>query len=407
MKRIATIASSALVALGMGLLATAASKPAQPKQKYVEVNQKLIKDAAEEAVKGISDVKEKAYIKDLIERAFAEYNSGNAAKVEVYEKDAIDELKSEIKGWKDSVEILGKQIKRLAKEKTEAIKPYRDTVAILRKQLNKENVEGQISALRVKHKNDSLIQDSEIKTQKAEINRLRADSAKLAADNAALAENSKIAVKVNEHVSALRGKVDELYTSYVNSQDLRYVDLEVAEDAAQKYEEYLKMIGLTVEQEEQEKINQILAVAKVAKHYNAGIEILGKKYDAKAVKKWNGGVKELTPYIPKLNSGQKTVWQNVLSAFATIDVANEHFKTSIIPYLKDQGELPTGAEVKEVNEMIKLKVKNFADGRYRDTTKYHELHTHLNEVLETAKNGIKVMGKSQYKEFVRDIENML
>ena len=400
MKRIIAIASSALVALGMSLLATAANKTSKQTNKYVKVDQELIDKAADEVVADIPEKDKRLGTKELIKQAFKHYTTGKAAKVEVYEKDKIN-------AWKDSVKTLNKQIKQMVEENKMAINPYRDTIADLRNQMSQQNVAAQINAIKSKHRDDSLAQESVIKAQKAEVARLRGDSVKLAKSNAEFARDADIVKKVKDKVGALCGKVDALYSSYKTSQDLKYVNPSEAEKVVKDYVDYLDMIGVSMPQDQEDEIEHIQDVAKVAKHYHDGIEILGKKYDANAVKTWNNGVNGLADSIAKLNGGQRTVWENTLFAFSTIDAANKHFREIIIPYLEEQGQLPTKNEVDDVKKMVGLKVQFFSDGRYNDTTKYHEFHKHLNGVLEKAMKGLRVMDEKQYDAFLKEIEDSL
>ena len=400
MKRIATMAASALVALGMGLIATAASKTekVQPAKDYVKVDKELFKKAAENIVKGAKDLKEndKSYFKDLFEKAFDEYTTGKAKEVEVYDKAAIDALNKEKKVWIDSAKNLCKRIEKLEK----------DTID-LRQKLKKENVQGQLDAINKKHKADSSALEDKINELKAENNRLRADSTSLANSNAELAKDAKIAEKVKIELGSRRGKVNDLYGRY--SQDsVPKVDPKEVEKTLGDYEDYLKMIGIPLGQEQKDTLEQVRAVARVAKHYHDGIEILSKKYDAKAVQQWNAGVNSLTTSVARLKRGQKMVWQNVVNAFSTIDAANAHFKKNIIiDCLREQGQIPGNKEANEVKDMVKTKVGNFAKSReYKDTTKYHELHTHLNKVLKKM-DDLKVMNEEQYKAFVDKLEKSL
>ena len=402
MKRVIAIASSALVALGMSLLATAANKTSKQTNKYVKVDQKLIDKAADKVVVDIPEKDKRLGTKELIKQAFEHYTTGNAAKVEVYEKD-------EINAWKDSVKTLNNQIKQMVEENKMAINPYRDTIADLRNQMSQQNVAAQINAIKSKHRDDSLAQESVIKAQKAEVARLRGDSVKLAKSNAEFARDADMVKKVKDKVGALRGKVDALYSDYKNSQDLKYVNPSEAEKTVKDYVGYLDMIGVSMPQEQKDKIDHIQVVAKVAKHYHDGIEILGKKYDAKAVKTWNDGTNGLAASIAKLNSGQRAVWENECNAMENIAIANDYFRTEIVQYLIDQEILPTQPVVNEAKDMVKLCVGNFAKSRkYTDTTKFHPLYVHLNKVLAKTLGGLKMeKDKEKFGKFLKEIEDSL
>ena len=402
MKRVIAIASSTLVALGMSLLATAANKTSKQTDKYVKVDQELIDKAADKVVADIPEKDKRLGTKELIKQAFEHYTTGNAAKVEVYEKD-------EINAWKDSVKTLNNQIKQIVEENKVAIKPHRDTIADLRKQMSQQNVAAQINAIKSKHRDDSLAQESVIKAQKAEVARLRGDSVKLAKSNAEFARDADIVKKVKDKVGALRGEVDALYSDYKNSQDLKYVNPSEAEKVVKDYVGYLDMIGVSMPQEQKDKIEHIQVVAKVAKHYHDGIEILGKKYDANVVKTWNDGTKGLAASIAKLNSGQRAVWENECKAMENIAIANDYFRTEIVQYLKDQEILPTQPVVNEAKDMVKLCVGNFAKSRkYTDTTKFHPLYMHLNKVLAKTFEGLKVeKDKEKFGKFLKEIEDSL
>lgn len=371
----------ALVALSMGLLAAAASKPGktQPAKGYVKVDKELIKKAAETVVNGEKDLnaKDKSYYKDLLEKAFVKYAAGKASKVEVYEKETVERLKSENRALQDSM----KQLRR--------------SLADLRKALKKG--EGHVNVHNAWCREDSIAR--EITALKAEISSLRADIA--------AREQSTGFAAGDSMADILWGKVDELYSEYLNSQELQYVDPAAAEKTVSDYEAYLATLGAAVPASQREKIELIRAVAMVAGHYHDGMEILSKKYDSKAVRQWKEGVKSLSASVARLNSGQKTVWQNVVNAFSTIDDANAHFKGHILPFLKEQEQIPSGAEAKAVNDLVRKQVHAFASGRYKDTKGYHELHKHLNAVLDAVLSGLTVMDAKQYSAFVKTIENSL
>lgn len=408
MKRIATIAASALLALGMGLLATAASKleKVEPAKDYVKVDQKLIDKAAEDAVKDVDDVERKAFVEKKIKEAFKTYAAGKAAKVEVYEKGAIETLNAEKKSLQDTAENLHKRMERLKQEKNNAIKPYNDTIKDLRQKLKKENIDGRINAINEKHKADSLAQADNIKVLEAEISRLRAYSDSLADRNAVLANDAEIAKSVKKELDNRLGEVNALYDSY-SGDSVSKVDSKEVEKTLGDYEDYLKIIGIPLAQEQKDKMELVRAVARVAKHYHDGIKILSEKYDAKAVQQWNGGVKSLTTSVVRLNNAQKQEWQRLCDAMNNIDNTMKYFREVIVQYVKDQGELPNKSVVKEVEDYVKLCVKNKAKAEYKDKDKFHPLYDHLNKVLEEMRDGLKVMDEKQYKAFVDKLEKSL
>lgn len=411
MKRIATIVASALVALGMGLIATAASKTekVQPAEGYVKVDKDLFKKAAENIVKGAKDIteKDKSYFNDLLEKAFDKYTTDESSKVKVYDKAAIEGLKTEIKVWQDSVKKLNKNIAEKEKQNKGELKQYNNKIDSLNRVLAKENIDGRIQAINEKHRNDSNARAKEIAELKNEIIRLRADSADLAGSKAELAKDAEIVQKVMENVEKLGGKVDKLHDRYLKESTLPSVDSKEVANTLKEYEGYLKTIGIEVSEDQKEKMEFVRAVARVAEYYNKGKVILSNKYDAKAVKMWNDDLKSMTASVSKLNSDQKQQWQNMMNAFSTIDAANKNFKVIILPYLKEQGQIPGDKEAKEVKDMIASMVSIFAKGKYKDTTKYHELHENLNKVLNNTLNGLKEMDKKQYRDFVDDLEKSL
>lgn len=391
-----------VLCLWLGITTVAAQE-----QTYISVNQQT----ADKITKRVLDQQEGAtpenigWAKGLIQEAFRLYFSDKSVRAEVYDETAMDRLEQEKAYLLDSIKGLHKDNKDLAKQLSkENIQGQLDD---LREQLNREfEDKQQEAAIRQSASDDSLaLQAKRISLLNQQLDSVQQVLAERNALVDKLQEDSKIAKAVIAQYGQRRDAVVELYQGTVNSQTLEYVESSQINLAISNYMEYSKLVSFPVEQDVKDKIDYLQAAALAGEFYQKAVATMAAKYDAKATEALVKDCGQLDDSL--LNSGQKTVLAQVQEALEEEGKAIAHFRLSIIDYLKEQGQIPDQETVKDVKGGIWLRVGNFAEGRYTDRKHYSPYYVNLNNVLDGAIQGLKVMNEKDYETFVNDIEAAL
>lgn len=370
-------------------------------EKYVIISQ-------EQAEKILSDLLSKkssgnnvqdAWAKSLLIEAFQTYFTNKSTKADVYEKTFVEGLNQEIDNLNDSIKKRDGIIKTLQKKVSKE-----NYQVLLDEAQRKWDTERQI--LDSQHSQAMQSQDEKIQNLQARVEALVDDSLAYEQKISTLQEGVIIAKNVTNKYEQNKSALETLYMEYKNSQTVEYVKSDVINNVVREYSDYLKILGISMPNEEKNQIKYLLAVAEASEVYKSAVTILGAKYDEASVQAWLKDYKN-TNRLTMLNGGQQTIMTQIEKAMSTYGSAVNHFKKSILPYLQEQGQIPDASTVKEVTEMVKIKVSNYSDGKFLDLSKYSPYHTNLNRVLNKTLQGLKVMNESTYNNFILSIESSL
>ncbi len=371
-------------------------------EKYVRISQEQAEKIASDLLSKQSSGNnvQDAWAKSLLIEAFQTYFTNKGTKADVYEKAFVEGLNQEIKNLNDTI-----------KKRDGAIKS-------LQKKASKENFQVQLEEAQRKWDSERQTLESQhaqaLKNQSEKYQSLQARVDALVADSLAyeqkistLQEGIVIAKNVTTQYEQKKSALEILYMECKNSQTVEFVKSNEINNAIREYSDYLKILGITMPNEQKKQIDALLVVSKASEAYRTAVAILGSKYEESSVQAWLKDYKKNNNQLVLLNSGQQTIMAQIEKAMSTYGSAVNHFKKSILPYLQEQGQIPDAATVKEVKEMVQIKVSNYSDGKFRDLSKYSPYHTNLNKVLNKTLQGIKVMNENAYNSFISNIEGSL
>ncbi|MCD8296160.1 MAG: hypothetical protein LUC88_01145 [Prevotella sp.] len=404
---------------------TASASAQTTVQKYVSVNEDLVKKIVEETLpkSGMVDDVQRGWAENLMSKAFESYFSSKETQVNVHGQYEIDELNGKIKELKDTINNRDKEIKDLQKkvskenldEKQSTIDDLNKTIGelnatidTLNETINKSKNEiSELSAGQEKWEQDLHAKDDTISSLKKEMDTLAQDKDRLSEENSKLQNNATIADNVTKQYSEKQNALNRKYTDCYNASIEKITDIQGIQNAISEYSEYSKIIGVEIPDEDKKNIDYLNVVCKASEIYQSAVSILDKKYDAAVVKDWLQQYNANSKGFSSLKDMQQTVMAQIKNAMETIESATNNFKKSVLPYLKEQGQIPNNQTADEVKKMVSLNVQIYAESRYKDTTKYNEYHTNLNRVLQNTLDGLKVMDEEQYKAFLEKIEDEL
>lgn len=340
------------------------------------------------------------WAKGLLQDAFKAYFSNRSVKAKVYEQSDINALDKQIKALTDSVKRKNSDISKLTK------------------QLSKENIQKQLDDLRNQYiqglsNRDKAYADT-LSRRDADIVQLRREIAEF--QNAIndkdaliskLEANSKIAENVIAQHDAKKNVLEALYMGTKGSQTLEYIEVAQINNTVKDYVDYLQLMGLSVPHDLQSKIDYLKIISNAGDFYQRTIAFMDKKYDTVENQKLLDECQKLSSGFSVLNNGQQTVLTQIEKALSDQASAINHFRKSILPYISEQGQIPDEETTNDVKQMVLLRIQNYAEGRYTDTSHYDPYFTNLNRVVDKTISGLKKMDEDTYKKYLQEIIDSL